>query len=99
LFADDIIFFARSDSRSVESLKDTLKTYYEGSGQKINLDKSSVFFGNHCNEVIKNRVKNTLEVDSEILNDKYLGMPTSVGRSPTATFKFLYDMIWKRIMG
>jgi hypothetical protein len=26
-------------------------------------------------------------------------MPTSVGRSPTATFNFLYDMIWKRING
>jgi hypothetical protein len=81
----------------VESLKNTLKTYCDGSGQKINLDKSSVFFGNHCNSVIKNRVKDCLGVQSEILNDFYLGMPTSVGRSSTATFKFLYDMIWKRI--
>jgi hypothetical protein len=93
LFADDIIFFARSDNRSVETLKDTLKTC-----QKVNLDKSSVFFGNHCDDAIKNRVKNSLGVQSEILNDKYLGMPTS-GRSPTATFNFLYEMIWKRING
>jgi hypothetical protein len=44
-------------------------------------------------------VKEALGVQSEILNDFYLGMPTSVGRSPTATFNFLYDMIWKRING
>jgi hypothetical protein len=99
LFADDSIFFARSDNRSVEALKETLKIYCDGSGQKINLDKSSVFFGNHCDEAIKIRVKNSLGVQSEILNDKYLGMPTSVGRSPTATFNFLYEMIWKRING
>jgi hypothetical protein len=30
LFADDNIFFARSDSRSVESLKQTLKKYCDG---------------------------------------------------------------------
>jgi hypothetical protein len=53
LIVDDSIFFARSDSRSVESLNSTLKTYCEGSGQKINLDKSSVFFGNHCDDVVK----------------------------------------------
>jgi hypothetical protein len=83
----------------VDALKDTLKTYCDGSGQNINLDKSSVFFGNHCSDVIKTRVKELLGVQSEILNDFYLGIPTSVGRSPTATFDFLYDMIWKRING
>jgi hypothetical protein len=99
LFADHNIFFARSDDRSVEALKVTLKTYCDGSGQKVNLDKSSVFFGNRCNDVVKNRVKDSMGVQSEILNERYLGMPTSVGRSPTATFNFLYEMIWKRING
>jgi hypothetical protein len=77
----------------VETLEETLKTYCDGSGQKINLDKLSVFFGNHSSKLIKNRVKNSLGVHSEILDDRYLGMPTSVGRSPTSTFNFLYDMI------
>jgi hypothetical protein len=44
-------------------------------------------------------VKVSLGVQSDILSDFYLGMPTSVGRSPTATFNFLYDMIWKCING
>jgi hypothetical protein len=97
LFADDSIFFARSDSRSVESLKDTLRVYCEGSGQKISLEKLSVFFGNHCEIQVKNRVKQALDVQSEGLNEFYLGMPTMVGRSPVATFKFLYDKIWKYV--
>src|SRR5664279_1478353 len=45
LFADDSIFFARSDKRSVDTLHRVLKTYCEGSGQKINLEKSTIFFG------------------------------------------------------
>jgi hypothetical protein len=62
LFADDSIFFARSDIRSVEDLKDTLKLYCDCSGQKINLAKSSIFFGQQCSEQVKNLVKETLEV-------------------------------------
>jgi hypothetical protein len=81
----------------VDALKNTLEVYCKGSGQKINLEKSSVFFGHHCSDQVKARVMNKLEVQSEELNDFYLGMPTSVGRSPTATFKFLIDKIWKYI--
>lgn len=99
LFADDNIFFAKSDNRSVDALKNTLNVYCQGSGQKINLDKSSVFLGPHCPDLVKDRVKTKLEVQSEELNDFYLGTPTSVGRSPTATFNFLYDKLWKYING
>jgi hypothetical protein len=65
----------------------------------VNLDKSSVFFGPRCDDQGKNDVKMRLEVHSEVLNDFYLGMPTSVGSSPTAAFKFLYDRMWKCING
>jgi hypothetical protein len=46
---------------------------------------------------VENNVKGILEVQSEVLNDFYLGMPTLIGRSPTATFNFLYERIWKCI--
>jgi hypothetical protein len=77
------------------ALTNTLRIYCEGSGQKINLDKSSVFFGNHCIDEVKVAVKNQLDVLSEVLQDLYLGMPTSISRSPTTTFNFLLDKIWK----
>jgi hypothetical protein len=83
----------------VDSLKNTLKVYCDGSGQKINLEKSSIFFGRHCSDQVKNHVKAKMEVQSEVLNDFYVGMPTSIGRSPSATFKFLLDKIWKHING
>jgi hypothetical protein len=57
LFADDSIFFARSDRRSVDALHQTLELYCQGSGQKINLDKSTIFFGNGCHEEVKEAVK------------------------------------------
>jgi hypothetical protein len=97
LFADDSIFFAKSDPRSVAALQSTLQLYCEGSGQKINHEKSTIFFGNHCGQTIKDEVKNLLEVFNEALQETYLGMPTDVGTSPIGTFRFLFDRAWKRM--
>ncbi|KAK1678101.1 hypothetical protein QYE76_038949 [Lolium multiflorum] len=96
LFADDSIFFARSDPRSVETLKSVLKSYCEASGQKVNLQKSSIFFGNKCQDSVKLMVKDKLEVSNEVFQDTYLGMPTEIVRATTASFKFLADRVWKR---
>jgi hypothetical protein len=99
LFADDSIFFARSDRKSVEALKDTLHVYCQGSGQKINIDKSSIFFGLRCDGQVKADVMNQLGVSNEALQDTYLGMPTGIGRSPTGSFRSIVDRAWKHMNG
>jgi hypothetical protein len=40
-----------------------------------------------------------LEVPNETMNDKYLGLPTDVGRSKNGAFGYLKDRIWKRVQG
>jgi hypothetical protein len=97
LFADDSIFFAKSDSHSVEALVSTLDVYCKGSGQKVNHDKSTIFFGNSCDGALKSGVMNLIGVHNEDLQDTYLGMPTKVGRSSVACFRFLPDRAWKRM--
>lgn len=99
LFEDDSIFFARSDLHSVQGLKDALQAYCKASGQKINLQKSSIFFGQNCPEEIKNSVKETLQVSVEILQDTYLGMPTEIGRASIGSFLFLPERVWRRVNG
>jgi hypothetical protein len=79
------------------ALKSILQLYCEGSGQKVNFSKSSIFFGSRCPYNTRNQVMATLDVRNEALKDTYLGMPTNVGRSPTDTFKFLPERVWKRI--
>jgi hypothetical protein len=56
-----------------------LQSYCDGSGQKFNLLKSSIFFGAHCDEQIKEWVKEKQVVYDETLQTTYLGMPTWVG--------------------
>ena len=72
---------------------DVLDVYCQASGQRINLDKSFVFFSKGCPNSVKEKVKVILEVTSETLNEKYLGMPSDVGRSRNGTFKFLKDRL------
>jgi hypothetical protein len=44
-------------------------------------------------------IKAKLEVRNETLNEKYLGVPTNVGRSRGGAFKYIKDRIWSHIQG
>ena len=72
LFADDSIFFAKSDCKSVDALKQTLQLYCDGSGQKVIFSKSSIFFGPHCPDDARNSVLVSLQIENEALKDTYL---------------------------
>jgi hypothetical protein len=99
LFADDSLLFMKASVEGVGEVADLLESYCQASGQRINLDKSSVFFSNGCLEVIRAAMKERLNVQNETLNDKYLGMPSDVGRSTNGAFKYLSDRVWKRVQG
>jgi hypothetical protein len=99
LFADDSLLLVKACVDGALEVNAILEKYYNASGQRVNLDKSSVFFSKGCNEVTQQSVKNILNVPNETLNEKYLGMPSDVGRSMHGAFKHLKDRIWKRIQG
>nr|XP_051229849.1 uncharacterized protein LOC127347725 [Lolium perenne] len=52
-----------------------------------------------CLGSVKESVKTVLDVHCETLNEKYLGMPSDVGRSKMGAFKYIKDRIWSRIQG
>lgn len=46
---------------------------------------------------MRQEVKVSLNVTNESLSDKYLCMPSEVGRSKNGTFKYIKDGIWKKV--
>ncbi|WVZ55065.1 hypothetical protein U9M48_005778 [Paspalum notatum var. saurae] len=74
-------------------------TYSQGSGQKINLQKSSLYFGSHCPPNIKQKVMDALNVHNEALQATYLGMPSYVGQSRVGVFNFIVERMWKHVQG
>jgi hypothetical protein len=48
---------------------------------------------------VREKIKVILQVLNESLTEKYLGMPTDLGKCKNGSFKFLRDRIWKYIQG
>jgi hypothetical protein len=99
LFADDSLLFVKASEERAQEAKALFDKYCEALGQRVNLDKSSVFFSKSCPESTRHSVKTILQVPNETLNEKYLGMPSDIGRSLNVAFKYLRDRVWKRIQG
>jgi hypothetical protein len=99
LFADDSLLFFKANGAGANEISQSLDLYCRASGQKINLSKSSIFFSKGCPHAVRDEVKGILNVPNESLQDKYLGMPSDVGRSKNGAFKYLKDRVWSKVQG
>nr|XP_051220950.1 uncharacterized protein LOC127339093 [Lolium perenne] len=99
LFADDSIVFLEASVESFHALKGVLLAYESASGQKVNLQKSSIYFGDGCSLDSKQVLKQTLGVTEEALSERYLGLPTVVGRSKEGCFKYINERSGAKVCG
>jgi hypothetical protein len=74
-------------------LRELLGVYESCSGQVINAEKSTVLFSPNTGSFQRRRVQEILNIRSEARNEKYLGLPMTVGRSRINTFAYLKDRI------
>jgi hypothetical protein len=98
LFADDSLLFLRATREGAIESIGVLGKYCNASGQRINMDKSSVFFSKGCPGALKDGIKEKLDVQRETLQEKYLGLPSDMGSSKNAAFKYLRDKVWKKVL-
>uniref|UniRef100_A0A453E0I2 Reverse transcriptase domain-containing protein n=1 Tax=Aegilops tauschii subsp. strangulata TaxID=200361 RepID=A0A453E0I2_AEGTS len=99
LFADDSLLFFKASVEGAEAVSNLLNSYCRASGQRVNNDKSTIFFSRGCPQTTRDSVKLAVQVHKESLSDKYLGMPTDVGHSKNGTFKYLRDHVWEKVKG
>jgi hypothetical protein len=99
LFADDSLLFFKANGAGATEVSNLLQSSCQASGQKINNNKSSVFFGKGCLEILREEVKVVLNVQTETLNERYLGMPSDIGSSKMGAFKYLKDILWGKVKG
>jgi hypothetical protein len=99
LFADDSMIFIQVNQRSVDRLAEILEIYHRGSGQLINRQKSAIFFNTNCDQQVKDDVKASLQINTEALGERYLGLPTAVGKVVDGTFDYSADRIWSFVQG
>jgi hypothetical protein len=99
LFADDSIVFLEANNGNVLALKRILQQYEESSGQRVNLQKSSIYFGKGSTAALRTSLKETIGIQCEALSERYLGLPTVVGRSKYGAFKHLSDRSRGKVAG
>ena len=99
LFADDSLILMHADKQNAESLKAILDRYCKNSGQMISGAKSSIFFSENTEVVVKGEICEALNIMTESLNDKYLGLPALVGADRSDCFRHLIDRVRVRTNG
>ena len=85
-FADDCLLFCRSTLDECEEIQELLALYESASRQTVNKDKTTLFFSRNTDEDIKETIKLSLGVLAIQHYEKYLGLPSFVGRNKKACF-------------
>ncbi|XP_059446415.1 uncharacterized protein LOC132177961 [Corylus avellana] len=96
-FADDSLLFCRAGKCHWNRLTKLLKSYEDASGQKLNKEKTDVFFRRNTSNVSKQKILDISGIPLSQRFDTYLGLPALVGKSRTAAFKNIKDRVWKRL--
>ncbi|GJN37276.1 hypothetical protein PR202_gb26210 [Eleusine coracana subsp. coracana] len=88
-----------ADRQNAEALKHILNQYCQNSGQQISAAKSSIFFSGNTGVQEKGEVCQILDIMTESLSDKYLGLPALVGADRSDCFKHLIDRVLSKTKG
>ncbi|XP_074274046.1 uncharacterized protein LOC141597480 [Silene latifolia] len=99
LFADDSIFFMRASTEEVETVSNVLRRYENASGQLVSREKTTVSFSKGIPRQKRSNLATRLGVVEVEEQERYLGLPTVVGRSKKVLTDILRDKLSKRLSG
>ena len=98
-FADNSLLFCKASVYECQQLIDILQLYEATSSQKVNTNKSSIFFSCNTLEEVKNEVMSTLGPISDSRHSKYLGLPSIIGKSKTEVFTEIKERVGEKLSG
>ena len=99
LFADGNLLFRRATMKECGKVLKILNMYEEASGQKVNRSKTALFFSKCTLIETKHDIKVALGVSKIMQYERYMGLPSFVGRGKKASFNYIKEKIWKKLQG
>jgi hypothetical protein len=85
-FAYNSLLFCKANIKEWSNLQHVLDIYEQASGQRLNKEKTSIFFSRNTKDDIKRQILLDVGVHATNCFEKYLGLPTMVGRSRRMVF-------------
>lgn len=99
LFANDSLLFCRATCEECNTVLELLSTYKKILGQKINREKTNVFFSKSTSSTLRQVIRDTSGVVEIQQFEKYLGLPSLVGRRKKASFNYIKERMWRKLQG
>lgn len=98
-FVDDLILFAKVNDEICEAIPEVLQVFCMELGQKINCEKSRIYFSLNVGEELKERVCERLGMLETNNFRKYLGFPLNHKGALRGQFNFMADRAMKKLAG
>lgn len=99
LFADDSLLLLEANANNAKEVNNILEKYEACSGQMVNKEKSTILFSKNIKTRCRDVMKGILNISTEGLSARYLGLPAYIGKSKKKTFKYIKEKVWRRIQG
>ena len=98
-FADDSIVFWRANVDEGRRILKVLEDYEGESRQKLNKDKTSLFFSKNTKREVQEQIKQIFGAQIIQHYEKYLGLLPLVGKGKRKVFNCIKDQVGKKIAG
>ena len=98
-FADDSLLFCKASLTESLALKDILHHYERASGQKLNEEKTGLFFSSNIEEQLRHSLSTLFGTSQNTNIAKYLGLPSLVGRAKKRVFEDIKSRVWQKLQG
>ncbi|XP_040987781.1 uncharacterized protein LOC121235500 [Juglans microcarpa x Juglans regia] len=96
-FADDSLLFCKANPLEWIKLFKLLNSYEAASGQKLNIDKSAIFFSKNTRVDAELAILSTTRMKEAKSFEKYLGLPSYVEKQKMTAFRPILDSIRNRM--
>jgi hypothetical protein len=96
-FVDESLLFCKVNRREWHCLCEILDIYERASGQRLNKDKTTVFFSRNTTQEAKEWFTQLSEIPESQRFDTYLGLPTLVGKSRVSEFHNITDRVRRKV--